>query len=255
MQPDGEGFTVELPDVWRQGRTAYGGITAALALASAQRELPDLPPLRSMLVNFTGPVTGSPTFVPACLRQGRSVTTVQVTVQSAGNVAAQIIFTFGGNRESSLIVPGQSSPLVGSPPDYELYTPKEFEPFVPKFVNNFDTRLVSGSRSVSAASEGYVRVVTRHRCAESRSGIDSFVAIADVLPPAALCMAKQIAPVSSVTWMMNMLTDDPVTEDGWWQLDARITTAENGYSSQQMKAWALDGTPVAEGMQSVALFF
>jgi acyl-CoA thioesterase len=249
------GFTAEISDAWRQGRTAYGGVTTGLAIASARRAMPDLPPLRSMLVNFTGPVVENPVFVPVCLRQGKSVTTVQVTVESAGKVAAQIIFTFGGNRDSSLLVPGVSEPLERSPLDYEPFTPKEFEPFVPKFVTNFDTRLVAGSRSVSGADQGYVRVVTRHLDVESRTGIDSFVALADVLPPAALCMAKTIAPVSSVTWMMNMLTDQPKTEDGWWQAEARLTTAANGYSSQQMKIWALDGTPVAEGMQSVALFF
>jgi acyl-CoA thioesterase len=208
-----------------------------------------------MLVNFTGPVAGSPTFLPVCLRQGKSVTTVQVTVRAEGNLAAQIIFTFGGNRDSSLVVSGQPDPLIGSPEEYELFTPKEYEPFAPKFVANFDTRLVGGSRPVSGAEEGYIRVVTRHCDIESRVGIESFVAIADVLPPAALGMAKTVAPVSSVTWMMNMLTDDPVTEDGWWQIAARITAAENGYSSQQMNVWALDGTPVAEGMQSVAVFF
>ncbi len=68
-------------------------------------------------------------------------------------------------------------------------------------------------------------------------------------------MAKTMGPVSSVTWMMNMLTDQPVTEDGWWQVEARLSSAANGYSSQQMKVWSLDGTPVAEGMQCVAQFF
>ena len=97
------GFTAEISDAWRQGRTAYGGVTTGLAIASARRVMPDLPPLRSMLVNFTGPVVENPVFVPVCLRQGKSVTTVQVTVESAGKVAAQIIFTFGGNRDSSLV--------------------------------------------------------------------------------------------------------------------------------------------------------
>lgn len=255
LAPTNGGFTTEISDDWRQGRTAYGGVTAGLALASAQRSIAELPPLRSMLVNFTGPVAKNPIFRPVCLRQGKSVSTVQVTVESEGRIGAVLIYTFGGNRDSVLDVPGRFDPLKQTPEDYELFTPKQFEQFVPKFVLNFDTRLVDGHRSVSGATEGYVRVVSRHRDVESRTGVESLVALADVLPPAALCMSSTMAPVSSITWMMNMLTDQPVTDDGWWQVEARLTKASNGYSSQQMKVWSLDGTPVAEGMQCVAQFF
>ncbi len=249
------GFTARISDAWRQGRTAYGGITAGLAIESARRSVPDLPPFRSMLVNFTGPVVGNPVFIPICVRQGKSVTTVQVTVEAEQKVAAIIILTFGGNRDSSLDVSAPMEMLDRSPSEYEPYTPKEFESFVPQFVTNFETRLVAGSRPVSGSDQGYVRVVARHKDVDSRAGIESLVALADVLPPAALCMATTMGPVSSVTWMMNMLTDQPVTEDGWWQVEARLSSAANGYSSQQMKIWSLDGTPVAEGMQCVAQFF
>ena len=249
------GFSTEISDHWRQGRTTYGGITAGLALAAAHKSIADLPPLRSMLVNFTGPVVANPTFTPACLRQGKSVTTVQVTVRSDDDVAAQIILSFGGNRDSRLSVPGVAKPLEHPPLEYEPFTPKEFESFVPQFVTNFDTRLVSGHRSVAGAEEGYVHAVSRHIDPNSRIGTESLVTLADVLPPAALCMAKTMAPVSSVTWMMNMLTDNPETEAGWWQVAARLTAADNGYSNQQMSIWALDGTPIAEGMQCVAQFF
>lgn len=251
----GEGFATEIPDIWRQGRTAYGGLTAGLALASAHRAFPDLPPLRSMLVNFTAPITGNPLFIPICLRRGKSVTTVQVTVHSEESVGAQIIFCFGGSRDTTLVVPGVPMVLDRSPLDYERFTPEVVENLVAKFTVNFETRFVSGSRPVTGAEEGYVRAVSRHRDTDSHNGIDCLVTIADILPPAALCMTRSMAPVSSVTWMLNMLTDQPMTEDGWWQVDTRLTAAGNGYSSQQMRVWALDGTPVADGMQSVAQFF
>ena len=255
LQKVGNGYSVEVGERWRQGRTAYGGATAALSLAAANLAISDLPPLRSMLVNFTGPVVENPVFVPNCLRTGKSVTTVEVTVNSQDNIAARIIFTFGGNRPSSLTVPRDSMTIENAPEDYELYTPKEVEAFAPQFVVNFDTRLIAGERPVSGSEEGYVRTVSRHKAVESRSGIECLVALADVLPPAAICMTKTLAPVSSVTWMMNMLTDDPATQDGWYQVEARLSAASNGYSSQQMGIWSLDGTPIAEGMQCVAQFF
>ena len=40
-------FAITLPPDWLQGRTAYGGLSAALCVQAALRAHPDLPPLRS----------------------------------------------------------------------------------------------------------------------------------------------------------------------------------------------------------------
>mgnify|MGYP001617250774 CR=1 FL=1 len=39
-------FTTVIPSNWLQGRTAYGGLSTALALAAAKQIEPDLPPLQ-----------------------------------------------------------------------------------------------------------------------------------------------------------------------------------------------------------------
>ena len=55
-----DGFTLGIPQTWHQGRTAYGGFSAALALEAARliggEQLGEgkLPPLRSALVSFAG---------------------------------------------------------------------------------------------------------------------------------------------------------------------------------------------------------
>ena len=54
--------------------------------------------------------------------------------------------------------------------------------------------------------------------------------------------------------MFNLLTDTPETEDGWWQVESRLTAASGGYSSQVMRIWNTDGELVVEGMQSIAIF-
>ena len=50
MQADGAASGVVLPDDWLQGRTAYGGLSAALSLAAARAADPGLPPLRTAQV-------------------------------------------------------------------------------------------------------------------------------------------------------------------------------------------------------------
>ena len=50
------GFRAQIPSDWLQGRTAYGGLSSALALHAAQGIEPDLPPLRSAQIAFIGPL-------------------------------------------------------------------------------------------------------------------------------------------------------------------------------------------------------
>jgi acyl-CoA thioesterase len=92
---------------------------------------------------------------------------------------------------------------------------------------------------------------------QERDGLDpmvELVAIADCLPPAALKLVGGPAPVSSMTWILNVLGPAPRTEDGWWLLRANADYASAGSSSQQMGIWNATGEPIAEQMQSVAIF-
>jgi acyl-CoA thioesterase len=90
-----------------------------------------------------------------------------------------------------------------------------------------------------------------------RDGVHPLVAllaVADCLPPVALKLLGRPAPVSSLTWQLNLLGEAPATDDGWWLLRSTSDYASAGSSSQAMAIWATDGTPVAEQMQSVAVF-
>jgi hypothetical protein len=57
-----------------------------------------------------------------------------------------------------------------------------------------------------------------------------------------------------MTWQLNLLGAQPRTADGWWLLRTNADYARAGSSSQEMMIWNADGEPVAEQMQSVAIF-
>ena len=77
--------------------------------------------------------------------------------------------------------------------------------------------------------------------------------MADALPPAALRVVGRPAPVSSMTWLLNLVAP-PLTHEGWWLLRATSDHARGGFSSQPMAIWNADGAAVAEQMQGVAIF-
>ena len=54
IQSDADGHRVSAPSAWTQGRTLYGGLSAALCLEAVARDHPDLPQLRSAQIAFVG---------------------------------------------------------------------------------------------------------------------------------------------------------------------------------------------------------
>lgn len=246
------GFTVDIPANWKQGRTTYGGLTAALMLAASQESFDDLPPLRSALINFVGPVTDNPILTANLERKGRNVTCVSATAHIGDQAVGRADFLFGAARTSKINI-DCPAPAAISPEDAEPFTPEAARKFVPQFFHNFDTRLVAGARPMMG-DEGYIRTWSRHKDPASRDGIEALLCIGDVLPPAAMPLMRSFAPVSSMSWIFNLLTDTPETEGGWWQVESRLTAAQDGYSSQVMRIWNTDGQLIVEGLQSIAIF-
>lgn len=247
-----DGLQASVSQEWRQGRTAYGGLTTGLILAAALKDFPDLPQLRSIQVNFTGPVSETCVFRPTLLRQGRNVTTVRVDVMSDGVLSATANLSFGRFR-TSILQQSFPAPMAYPMENCEPFTPPQAENFVPSFFLRFDSRLIEGDRPVSGADKGYIRVWSRHKAENSREGMASLLTIGDVLPPAAMPTLTEFGPISSMNWHMNVLRPAE-TSDGWWHIETCQTAAQDGYSSQVMRFWNTDGDLVAEGMQSVAIF-
>lgn len=252
MTLDGTGHRVDIPAHWKQGRTAYGGLTAALMLAAAQKQIEDLPPLRSALINFVGPVKDSPLLTAELQRKGRNVTSVSAAAHIGDQAVGRAEFLFGAARTSDINI-DFPAPEAIAPDAARAFTPEAARAMVPQFFHNFDTRLIAGARPMMG-DEGYIRTWSRHRDPAARSGVAALLCLADVLPPAAMPLLRKFAPVSSMGWIFNLLQDDPQTEDGWWHVESKLTAARGGYSSQVMRIWNTDGELVVEGMQSIAIF-
>ena len=239
-------FRSQIPATWLQGRTAYGGLSSALALHAAQNSDTDLPPLRSAQVAFIGPLSGEVTVTATRLRRGRNAAFIQSDIVSEAGLGYRATFVFMADQESRISLDERvRAPIPPPPADAELYTgPNEF------FTGNFN--FLDQKEGLGSAQW------LRWARLRDRDGLDPMVevmAVADGLPPAAFkLLNKAPAPLSSLTWIVNLLTATPQTSDGWWLLSANSNFAEHGCSSQTMHIWNAHGDLVAEGMQSVAIF-
>ena len=241
----------DVPASWRQGRTAFGGLSAALALQTALRTAPSaLPPLKSAHIWFVGPADATLRFQAQVLRQGKSATSIAVDCLADGQAALRAALLFAQPRPSRIahdFMPAR--PTVGGP---EAAAPIAATEFTPAFFANFEMRLAGGSLPVSAASDPELLVWARHRDARGVDPSVALVALGDCLPPAAMTAFSAPAPVSSMTWTLDF--PQPASAGDWFLMHSASRHAEDGYSLQDMQIWDEAGRLVLSGRQTVAIY-
>ena len=236
----GDGFSVAVDSDWLQGRTLYGGLSAALSVAAAGRAFEGLPPLRSAQIAFVGPATGGIWIAPSVLRKGKSTLFAGVDLFGDAGLATRAMLCFGAARNSVLGMSDVAMPGVPAPEDCAGFFKDGPRP---GFVQHFEIR-----------SAGESLVWVRHR---NDTGVDpavSLITLADVPPPAGMALLTGPAPVSTMTWTVDFLEAHTTPDDGWRLLRSRAETAAGGYSTQLMNVWSRHGIPLAAGRQSVAVF-
>ncbi len=243
-------FTTHVSDDWLQGRSTFGGLSAALCLQTALQAFPDLLPLRSAQVTFIGPAAGKIDLHAKILRQGRNVTYVEVNMNSERGLATKCVFCFGLHRDSIIQRDTFEAPPAQSPEEYSSLFP---EGRGPVFTQHLEQRLVSGEMPVSNSGTADNVAWVRLKDWKASSEIISLMAVADGLPPAEMSSFAMPAPISTMTWMINFVAP-PKTQNGWWLLRTNASHTENGYSSQSMQGWNSDGRIVFDAVQLVALF-
>ncbi len=248
--PRDDGFALTIPADWHQGRTGYGGLSAALALAAARQVGGEVPPLRSAQISFVGPLYGEVEVHARVLRRGRNATWVRADILRDGEVGLLSSFVFMGPVERSLHLNdcGPPATLIAVDKARDL-TPGTFAPTFLR--SHFDVRFAL-PRSEAKRAEMCWWVRPR-----GHAGLDPALAAvlsADGVPPAVIPLMDPGVMVSTMTWQLNLLTPAPATLDGWWLLRSSGDYSEQGCASQHMQLWNAEGQPIAAAIQSVALF-
>jgi hypothetical protein len=251
IAPAGEGrWTANPGDDWRQGRTLFGGMSAALCYAACERAVPGLPPLRSAQIAFAGPSAGEAILVPSVLRRGKSVTFMACDLIADGVVATRALFVFGGERDSAHAAEPPAAPAV--PPADAC--PPLFGAIRPVFTQHLDQRLAAGDRPVTGADKGDLLVWVRHIDPAPPPGLAGLVALGDALPPASMPRLTAPAVISTMTWQFDLVDAARFTPGGWYLLRSTDDAVGHGYAGQAMGMWDEAGRAVLIGRQSVAVF-
>lgn len=249
---DGARLSVTVGEDWLQGRSVFGGLQAAIAVAAMRRHVPAALPLRTLQMTFIAPVPGGAVHARAqLLRSGKSAVHVQARLEDAdGGLLALVIGVFGTARESR-VQRSVATPAATSGEPVKL----PFMPGVtPNFMQHFQVLLREGALPFTRTP------VVRNRFElglrdEGTASEAHLLAMADFVPPVALSWMDNVSPGSSLTWMLELLVEDYSGEAlQGWQAETEMIAADGGYTSQTTTIWAPSGKAVALSRQSMVVF-
>ncbi|MFO1330713.1 MAG: thioesterase family protein [Rubrivivax sp.] len=256
----GDRVRFHLGDDWQQGRTAYGGVVAALA-AQAMRDVagagwPDGVSLRSLQCAFVSVVEPGEVEVQVeRLRQGRNMTQVLARIGNPGRLGSVLIGVHGNDRPSALTPRHPARPPARAEADT-----LPAMPFVPRqmppFMQHVETRASEGARPFSGrlSTHSVLHLRLRDHDAEAIEPEVLAVLLADMPATPALSELTGLAVSSSVTWSLELRPVPRSQAAGWWRIDSESVLVEGGTVNHAARLWAPDARLAAFGMQVVTVF-
>lgn len=250
------GESLTIADGWGQGRATYGGLVAALHLASMKARIEGTPPpLRSLTTNFIAPIApGEVTIESTLLRQGSNVTQCEARMIQEGRVAAVAFATFGAGRRSDIrIHPHTRMPQMPAPADLRTLGHKAGRD--PEFLQHMELRLVDGDQPFSGSDRSSFTGWMRFREPGPSFGEEHLVALVDAWPVPALQRLRAPAAASTVSWTLEIVGDTRhIAPTAQWAYAARADTAVDGYAHAEARIWRPHGSLTAISRQTVAVF-
>lgn len=234
-----------------QGRAAYGGLVACLALRSIRAIEDALPPLRVVNVSFIAPATEEIAFRPRMLRRGRHVTQMDAEVVDArGSLVCRVDAVFGSPRQSTLSWDAPKPQTIGTPED--LISIPQIPGLTPRFLGHMDMRLAAGAPPFAGQSEAFSKGWVRLK-ETGPLGEEQLLCLADCWWSPALVLASTPVPASSLRWTAHFSGANLSDFEGHLWSDSSCVRSSDGYVVQVARFWA--GTTLAAWSEQSQVVF
>lgn len=248
---------IDIPQGWLQGRTIFGGLVAGMLIHKAIATIADAEKkLLSCSITFVGPVEHDKAKVTAeILRQGKSVTTIEVRLWQNDAVQSILIASFGSQRESNIQVA-----LEPQAPDFpsldQINIVPKYLPF-PECVKNFQLAWTEGNYPMSASKQpdfsGWCRFDPAEHT-DREMTIADLLTLMDVWPPGVLSMFRKPAPASTLTWHVTFIYPLQHSLNDWFKYKVMTDYAEHGYATEHAYLWDEQNRLIAIARQTVTVF-
>ncbi|WP_088328749.1 thioesterase family protein [Lacimicrobium sp. SS2-24] len=252
---DQETTPITVPKSWTQGRTLFGGISAALLYEAIRHKVKGDRVLRSLTTNFVGPLAPERPFEIriSVLREGKNVTQVTANALQDNQVAVFCQACFGVQRESKISVKSSTTHTM-TPPQKAKFIP-QIPKVTPKFLKHIDLSLTEGGLPFTAKKTSKTCGWMRFSQHPEKITDAHLIALIDAWPPTILQMLRWPAPASTMSWNLEFIHPHaPVASDDWFAYQADTRQAADGYCHSEANIWDAKGELVAISRQIIAVF-
>ena len=242
-------FVAMLPEGWSQGRSVFGGLTTAMAVALGYT-LSQGRPLRTLTTHLVRPsVPGEIEGQVALIRSGRNVSFVEVTLLQAGKETSRATLVFAEPNPEALQV-SPKRPVPEAPVEV-LETLPRTSGRIPEFVQHVEMRWVTGDHPFTSSTESEFTGYCRFKVPSG--GPEGLIALLDVWPAPPLAMLSRPAPASTVSWTAHLLKLPERLTD-WCFYSYKTVAGEGGYHTCAGHLYDADGALLAYSEQLVVLY-
>ncbi len=251
----GDNEALKIPEDWMQGRTAYGGLVAAMTLKHMRRQVPRGRKVRSLSFTFVGPVDASPfVFQTQLLRSGKSVTTIESKLIQNDQICCTAMASFGGDRDSGIKIPPVER--LGMPDPEKAFELPYIDGLTPAFTRHFNYRWALGDLPFSGKGGREIGGWMNFREGTDCLTEEWLIALADAWPTPVISAIKEPAAASTLTWAMGFvhLDRDTCSQNEWWAFHCVVDTAERGYAIERSTVWDPEGRAAIFSQQTTAVF-
>lgn len=246
----GEGWTLDLPSGWMQGRTVYGGLTAAVAGGLARLHIDGDRKLRLAQMQLMRPLSPGPIEGRVQVqREGKYASFVAVDVLQGGELATRATYVFARPRPGSTEI--AVSPAWSGPDPETLPSLPHMPGVTPELVKNVDLRWARGELPYSQSESSSFQAYCAFR--EPAGGFEGVLGLLDIFPAPSLMRLASPVPASTVTWTAHVL-NAPDRIEGWCRFEYETVVGTGGMHTVVGRLYGEDGQLLGWTEQLVAVY-
>lgn len=247
--------TLSIPSDWSQGRTVYGGMSAALVYCAVKQKVAPDRVMRSFSCNFVGPLEAETPFSIEVdvLREGKNASQVQARAIQNSKVAVLCQVCFGVGRTSKVRVKNEDTHQM-TLPNKAKFIP-QIPKVTPKFLRHFDLAIESGNLPFTGSKKSQIFGWMRYKKTTESISDAHLIGMIDAWPPTVLQMLKWPAPASTMSWNIEFLhPHGDFKPTDWFAYQAITRQAADGYAHTEANIWDQQGELIALSRQTVGIF-
>lgn len=245
--------TFQVPKTWTQGRTVYGGLSAALLLCAIEKQVSSDKTLRALNVAFSAPTLPEMNFTleTELLREGKTVAQWQGRLIQNGVCCVQVQAVFALALDSSLNIQPFVAPEFPAP-EKAIHYPGEG---APGFTQYYQMAQAKGDLPVSGGSSLELGGWMRFRNPPENMQAAHLVSLIDVWPPAVMMHMRELKAGSTVNWTLQFPQPMPtIKAEDYVGYQASIEYAQAGFAITHAQVWNTQKQLLALSQQTIVVY-